>query len=212
MVGRVARSRSLRAVACSCVAAAAIAGCGHGGSGAPDSRVTPVAAASAGHGRCRAASHYDATYGVCRPDRAGPAHAQRSEGGLRFVRAPLLQLFADGVIWADYRLNRKPTGYVTTFLDDTEVIPSNGVGYDDADKVHHCFGIVLDQYERQTGRSLRHPHVGQRITLKILAAGHPEGSATTVVRARASLPRDTTDIGGWGWFEALGCKSGITPP
>jgi hypothetical protein len=162
---------------------------------------------------CPATSHWNRHYGVCQPNPAGRPRGQHASDNLRFVRAPLVQLFpAEHVLWVTYRLSHRPRGFVTTMLDDTTVIAQNmnGLGYDHANRRGHCYAQSVEMRDETFGRSLRHPRAGQkvRVELRIDDGSHSRIIMTT--RIRQSLPRDSIDVGGWGWMEALGCPSGLT--
>ena len=160
---------------------------------------------------CPDASHWNAHYAVCEPNPAGPPRGQHASGSLRFVRAPLVQLFAaEHVLWVTYRLNRRPRGFVTTMLDDTAVIAQSmaGLGYDRSSRRGNCYAQSVDP--ESFGRSLRHPRVGQKVRVELRVDDRSRSRIVISTRIRQHLPRDSTDIGGWGWMEALGCPSGLT--
>jgi hypothetical protein len=162
---------------------------------------------------CPAASHWNPHVAVCQPDPAGPPRGQHASGALRFTRAPLVQLFPrDDVLWLTYRLNGRPQGFVTTMLDDTTVIfqNENGLGYERASLRGHCYAQSVDQSPESFGRSLRHPHVGQRVRVALRVDDRSHSRIVMSTRIRHGLPRDSPDVGGWGWMEALGCRSGLT--
>jgi hypothetical protein len=207
--------RSPRVVSCLVLvlATTSAAACGRART-QPSSRVTPQPVErNLGPGGCPDASHWNADYGVCEPNPAGPPRGQHASASLRFVRAPLVQLFAaEHVLWVTYRLNRRPRGFVTTMLDDTTVIAQSmaGLGYDRSSRRGHCYAQSVDMFPESFGRSLRHPRVGQEVRVELRVDDPSRSRIVMSTRIRQHLPRDSTDIGGWGWMEALGCPSGLT--
>lgn len=162
---------------------------------------------------CPAASHWNFRYAVCQPDRAGPPTGQHASGSLRLVRAPLVALFPrDHVLWVTYRLNGRPRGFVTTMLDDTTVLVQTTpvLGYDHASQRGHCYAQSVNQPDESFGRSLRHPHPGQELRVELRVDDPSRSRIVMSTRIRLRLPRDSIDVGGWGWMEALGCPSGLT--
>ena len=215
VIARVLRSPRVvcRLVLVLVLAPISAAACGHART-TPASRATPPPAErDLGPSGCPHASHWNAHYAVCEPNPAGPPRGQHASGSLRFVRVPLVQLFAEhDVLWVTYRLNRRPRGFVTTMLDDTTVIAQSmaGLGYDRSSGRGHCYAQSVDMFPESFGRSLRHPRVGQKVRVELRVDDRSRSRIVMSTRIRQHLPRDSTDIGGWGWMEALGCPSGLT--
>jgi hypothetical protein len=163
------------------------------------------------HG-CGAGSTWRTTARTCRLDPVGPATGQRGSGELRFVRAPLVELFAPREsdvrkipsFWVFLRLNRQPHGLVITAINRTEPDLTNDLGYDQ--RIGSCIGTSFDLLPSHIDPSLRQVRAGQRVTVSIRYGHGKVLSAPT--RVRAMLPKDTPDAGTAAWYRALGCSPG----
>ena len=76
-------------------------------------------------------------------------------------------------------------------------------GYDQRDLGRHCFGFSYIDQRGPVDPSLRHAHVGQKVTVTIQEG---DRRASMRVPLRAKNPHNSADAGGQGWFAALGCR------
>jgi hypothetical protein len=160
---------------------------------------------------CPTSAYFSRRDQVCLPRRAGPPTGARSTGSLRLARAPLVELFppetplvTDPSFWVYVRLNRNPRQHLDVSINHTlRDDDSARSGYDQRDPGRHCFGFSYIDQRGPVDPSLRHAHVGQKVTVTI-----QEGNRRASMRVplRIKNPHDSADAGGQGWFAALGCR------
>jgi hypothetical protein len=214
-------STALSRAASAALVAVALAGCGESdGAGkatsdAAQSQSPPNPAATSmppvktdEHG-CGSGSTWSVAAKKCRLDRVGAPAGQRGTGELRFVREPLVELFAPREsdirkvpsFWVFLRLNHRPQGLVITAINRTEPDLTNDLGYDQ--RVGSCIGTSFDLLPTHIDPSLRQVRAGQHVTVSIRYDHGKLLSAPT--RIRVQLPKDTPDAGSSAWYRALGC-------